>query len=303
MGSLFHATGALGSLAANLASGALRQSLSPEALHAWGWKVPFYAGVFLLIIGARLRTSLRETGPGANGAKEGVGEGPTSPGQAAEQMRVRARRVGWLIVVSMLFMVFGFWAYVFVPAYLTSVREPPLRSAYTIAAVAQLSYCLSLLVFAYASDRLHLHHGRSRQLFLVGGALLSVVAFPAASYGLQHLDAWGCALALTSVSVVHAIYGGSLPVYVFEHAGPLETRVSTISVLWALGATAFGGTMPSICEALSDAYDGLVAPSCYIALAALASATAVVLGERALDPRSKLIVSRASFEHLVDEDD
>mmetsp|Transcript_3683 Transcript_3683/g.9025 ORF Transcript_3683/g.9025 Transcript_3683/m.9025 type:complete len:219 (+) Transcript_3683:621-1277(+) len=218
-------------------------------------------------------------------------------------MRVRARRVGWLIVVSMLFMVFGFWAYVFVPAYLTSVREPPLRSAYTIAAVAQLSYCLSLLVFAYASDRLHLHHGRSRQLFLVGGALLSVVAFPAASYGLQHLDAWGCALALTSVSVVHAIYGGSLPVYVFEHAGPLETRVSTISVLWALGATAFGGTMPSICEALSDAYDGLVAPSCYIALAALASATAVVLGERALDPRSKLIVSRASFEHLVDEDD
>jgi hypothetical protein len=115
---------------------------------------------------------------------------------------------------------------------------------------------------------------------------MSVVAFPAASYALQHLDAWGCALALTGVSVVHSVYGGSITPYAFAHAGPVQTRMSTLSVFWALGATAFGGTMPTICEALSSAYGGLVAPSCYIAVAALASVTAVVLGERTIGSAS-----------------
>jgi MFS family permease len=319
MGALFQASGSLGSLVANLASGLIRQSLKPEDLRAWGWKVPFFAGVMGLALGAWLRSRLRETGPvgveqpaSARGAamartvrESGSSDAPiirpgreslssssgdevdgacARDGPEAESGCAKAYRVCWLIGALSLWMTFGFWAYVFIPAYLTSVRQPPMRAAYTIAAVAQLGNVLSLLVFAAASDRVR--RGKRRRSFLFGGAALCAFVFPLASLVLDRIDGTlGCYLVMLLASIAHAVHGGSVTPYLFEHAGSAHTRLSTITLTWALGSTLFAGTMPTICEALSASTGSIVAPGLWISLIACVSATAVLFGEPARDRR------------------
>jgi hypothetical protein len=175
-------------------------------------------------------------------------------------------------------MVFGFYSFVFVPAYLTSVRQPALASAYSIAGLAQLCNVLVLLLFAAASDALE--RGARRRDFLVGGAALCALAFPLASLVLATTEsAAACALAMLATSCAHAVYGGSATPYVFAHAGPAQTRLSTLSLAHALSSTLFAGTMPSVCEAMSAVFGSMVAPGVYVALAACVSAAAVLMGE------------------------
>lgn len=309
MGALFQVSGGVGSLFANVFSGALRARMAPEALHAFGWKIPFWVAAIALCFASWLRSSLHETAPSLADAADGGGDGqavqevgsigsngiPASPSSAAVSSthgrsrasgaslaatapRRLAPRVLWLVCVSMLWMVFGFWLAVFVPAMMTTRREPPIRSAYALAAIAQCTYQPALLGWGLLAD--WLGPGRRRRQQLVLGAALSAIAFPAASYVLASpaSNAWHCGVALVAAALVHAIHGAAITPFVFEHAGPQASRLSTIALTWAIGATLFAGSMPTVSEGLVALTGSPLAPGYYIALTALLSICAVQAG-------------------------
>jgi MHS family proline/betaine transporter-like MFS transporter len=288
VGAQWQVAGSLGNVFANLFAGVLRASLSPEALASWGWRLPFYLGAMVLVCGGAVRRRLREP-PIAAGAT------PPPANPACHAIQTNGPRMIWLLLVTVLWMVYGFWATVYVPSYLTSRTPEPIDSGYTIAAVMQAINMGGQLLFAELADRRARASGGDeafRHNLLAAGALACIVAFPLTSLALEHAGAPLATCACLAVAVIHSSYGANVTAFVFSHAGGGHVRLSTLAIMWATGAVAFAGTSPFICEALRQAARGsALAPSAY-----LSACAAISLGALRLAPSGMLRGDHAEAE-------
>lgn len=291
VGAQWQVAGSLGNVVANVFAAVLRATLSPQALASWGWRVPFYIGALVLLAGGSMRRQLREPPSSVN---DGGGRPPANP--ACHAIQSNGQRMLWLLLVTLLWMVYGFWATVYVPSYLTTRTPRPVESGYVIAAIMQALNMGGQLLFADLADRRARSaeaagraDGEAFRMGLIStGAAACVVAFPIASLALEHADGPIVACACFAMAVIHSSYGANVTAFVFGHAGRASVRLSTLAIMWAVGAVAFAGTSPFICEALRQAANGsAVAPSVYLSVCA-----ALTLASLRLAPKVLMQVDR-----------
>ena len=243
VGAQWQVAGSLGNVVANVFAAVLRATLSPQALASWGWRVPFYIGALLLLAGGSMRRPAR-----------------------ASELRQRRRRasprqpcpprdpIEWpadaLLLVTLLWMV-RILATVYVPSYLTTRTPRPVESGYVIAAIMQaLNMAGSFSCRSRrptgasaeaagradgeASNWLDLHRRAARR------------RLPNRLLALEHADGPIVACACFAMAVIHSSYGANVTAFVFGHTGRASVRLSTLAIMWAVGAVAFAGTSPHL---------------------------------------------------------
>ncbi|MBW8727529.1 MAG: MHS family MFS transporter [Inquilinus limosus] len=252
--------------------------LDPADFMAWGWRIPFLAGVVLLGVGFAIRASVRETP-----AFEKV----VAQKQMARFPVAEALRTAWYPIllaagVSVLGTGGFFFTNVFMISYTTTyvgVPEPVILDCLLWVTVIQF---LSQPVSALLAERI----GEVR--FLKLAAFLAMLApypmFLLVGTGQPLAIVFGISLAIVTLSGVYAVMAGFL-----STAFPARLRYSCISMGYQLGVTVSAGGAPLLGAVIARQYQGQWLPLALffsvLALVTLASVHVFMLWRRGYEAR------------------
>jgi MFS family permease len=235
---------------------AIVSALEGGAISDFGWRIPFWAGGLLVIVGliARLKLPTEEPNRDEKPAKIPL----------MDAIRERPRAVLCAIGVSFGYNTIAYIVSVFFLAYVAKAGYSSTTSlVFQIFSASAL--LLSALFFGWLSDR----WGRKR--VMIGGAAALIVFF-FVFFPVVGLHA--TALTALTFVVVGAVTGatqGPLPSLLGEQF-PARMRFSGISVTYQVGAAIGGGTASTVATALLIGFNGNP-----IGVAIYASAAALIL--------------------------
>lgn len=257
--SMFGATA--GTMLGSLVGGALRDTLTPQALAAWGWRAAFMSGIVVAIVGLVIRRNMLDT-PGA--AAEPAPLRRAFRDHRWEVLRVFRLNVGTAVTYYSLFVYAATWIAENTPL------SGPVASYITPASI--LTFLVVLPIAATISDRV----GR-RPVLLTGMTACLVLAYPLVA--LMHVgEPLTTAFAQMTFAGLLACSMAPIPATMCEMF-PHGVRVSAVSVGYGLAYATFGGTAPLVAAALIGRTGSDVAFAWYI-VAATAVSLAVALGVR-----------------------
>jgi MHS family proline/betaine transporter-like MFS transporter len=220
--------GAVVGILAGSATGAILESLMPtDAMHDWGWRVPFWIGLAVGLAGLVLRRGLEEEA--AAPARE------RAPLLAV--FRRHWRVLAYLAGVSV-FGAIGFYLmFVYIVSWLQFADGVAPARALTINTISMLLLIPAELAVAALSDRI----GRRPVLLLVTG-LAVAAAWPL--FRLMHgPDEWMILLGQLGFVLLVGGYYGCLPAFMVETvAGPVRCTAIALGYNVALGV--LGGVSP-----------------------------------------------------------
>jgi len=240
-----------GTLLGSAAGAIVNATMSPEAVMAYGWRIPFLVGLGVGLGGLAIRRHYVERVPHQAPAKSPLGE---------------AFRAHWRTIVHLVALVaaisVGFYTtFVYSSTWLEQVARVPAKTALGVNTVAM---ALSLLVIPAAglvSDRV----GRRPVLIWAAGALM-VLAYP-----LMALMAQGKLVTILAGEVGLALLigatGGVMPAAMAELA-PWRVRCTVLSVGYNVALALLGGTTPMVAAWLVSRTGVSLAPGIYLAGAA-----------------------------------
>jgi MHS family proline/betaine transporter-like MFS transporter len=250
-----------GTLLGSSAGAIVNAVLPPDAVMAYGWRIPFIVGLAVGLGGLLIRRHFVERVPHQPPAKSPLGE---------------AFRVHWQTILHLVALVAGlavgfYTVFVYAATWLAQVARVPARTAFEINTLAM---ALSLGVILY-SGRLSDRIGRRRVLVVVSG-LLMVLAWP-----LMALMSRGQTGAILVGQIVLALLisaiSGVLPATMAELA-PWRVRCTVLSIAYNLGMALLGGTTPLVAAWLVARTGAAAAPGVYLSAAgALAFVAAILL--------------------------
>ena len=233
-------------------------AVSPAALDAWGWRIPFLFGALLATGVWIARTSMQESPD----FERQQAEGATPQKPLRHILTQHWRGVLRAFAISALGSITYYVGITYVPAFLSSAGAIDERAALRLSTIAALVVILVTPVVGALSDRL----GRKPVLIVLG--LLSAIA-PVTMFAFM---ASGSPLrALVGAVVLAAVAGGVSAVGAVTTAEqfPGEGRLTGL----ALGATAatalFGGVAPYLAHVLMIRTGSPLVPGVMIAATAL----------------------------------
>ncbi|RYB04340.1 MFS transporter [Lichenibacterium ramalinae] len=259
-------------LAATAVSSLATGALPPDALAAWGWRVPFLLGAVLSLFGLYLRSGMPET-PAFEKARVGA---DVKLGSILASIRQFPKEVFIVFVIQMNGLQYYLWL-IFLPTYANIVGHLDRASGFAGSILASIAYCIGVPVFAAISDRI------GRKPFLIGAAvcflvftypLLSMLAVPNLGFG---TFAFVAVVGSVFVSLNNAVLGT-----VFAELFPTRVRTSGIGIPYAVCAAIFGGTAPAVATWLQQAGGPL-----YIALYVMAVCLVTLLTHLVLTPETR----------------
>lgn len=232
-------------------------SLSVEAMHQWGWRLPFLGGIVIGVIGYWMRRGLVET-PAFVAAMEA---GRTQRSPVAVLVRDHARAVaavgGMVALAAVSFYVVFAW----MPTYLSHIVRPPVPHA-ALLNIASIVLLVAVLPVA----------GRAADAFGARRVLVAAdLAYAIAVVPLFHAIDAGVLAALFALAIVHGFVNGPAPVALTDLL-PTEVRYSGLALGCNLGFAIFGGTAPLVATWLIKATGNLAAPAWYLVVVAIATA-------------------------------
>jgi MHS family proline/betaine transporter-like MFS transporter len=234
--------------------------LGPQAVREWAWRLPFFLGAMLGIVGLFLRLGVEETPTFQSLVKSG--------GVAAVPLleALRHERRGMLTAISLLWLssVGFFIVFVYLPSYLGSVAGLSLQSAMTINWLAMFVVGLVIPPVGVLSDRV----GRKPPLLVAATGLLLL------SYPLFWLLAKGdflsclvaqCTFAFLLATLVSPLY--ALLVEIFK----TRARYTALSLGFNIATAIFGGSAPLLATFLVERTGDARVPGLYLTLSAAAT--------------------------------
>lgn len=277
LGAFIQIAGSLGGLLATSVVAVVRAASEPRWFLLWGWRIPFAVGLALPLLGLVLRRSLRESpaflrmrqirDEAAAAAAAACAVAPPPP---AHPLRVLMRHHKGLVLrmigLSLLWQAGGYLVLVWVPAYLSSLRDPPVTHAFTIHVGVYATYISSMLLSGYAADRLG-----ARRLMLAG-ACASTVGFPLLLTWLSLAKANDVGVFVAHALLAHLFtwYAAPLTGHLFGMADDVETRFCTLGTATNIASAFFGGTAPILATLLLGVVPGTaLGPGLYVAALAL----------------------------------
>ena len=246
-------------LVAGLLGLAMISSLSPEQLQAWGWRVPFAAGLLLLPVALYLRSSMPET----------LHEAPVNLSNTG---MIGLRRKRGIITLSV-FLILAGTVSTYVGSYMTTFAMATLKLPPLVAMGATVMVGLATLVFSlvggWACDRF----GRKPVMLWprIVTALLIVPAF-----GLLVANPGQASLlcVTTVLAALNAITGTATLIAIPELL-PRGIRATGMSIAYAVGVALFGGSTQFIITWLIGATGNPAAPAWYVAGVSVVTAVAM----------------------------
>ena len=239
-----------GTLLGSAAGLIVNTTLSPNAVMAYGWRIPFIVGLAVALGGIVIRRNFVEKVPHQPPAKSPIGE---------------AFRSHWRTILHLILLVAGlsvgfYTTFVYSATWLKQVAGVSAKTAFEINTIAMALSLGAVLVAGHLSDRF----GRRAVVAVVSG-LLMVVAYP-----LMALMAGGQWMAVFAGQVVFALLvsaaSGVLASTMAELA-PWRVRCTVLSISYNFGVALLGGTTPLVAAWLVSRTGFSLAPAVYMAIA------------------------------------
>jgi MFS transporter, MHS family, alpha-ketoglutarate permease len=241
--SFFYTSTGTAVLVASLLGALLASNLSDDQLSSWGWRVPFFVGGLLGLVGVWLRRDMAETDQfEENKAKAEAIRNPLMV-TLREHPRAVAQLIGFTLLNTLCY-------YTFFSALTPfAVKQQKLDDGMVFWALATGTALFVLLQypFGWTADRF----GRKPQMFVWAGLIafgivpLSRLVVPGAGFG-------SLLLVFCSGLGVYALFASIAPA-VMSELFPTELRGLGIGAWYNLTVAVFGGTAPLVIQWLGDA--------------------------------------------------
>jgi MHS family citrate/tricarballylate:H+ symporter-like MFS transporter len=250
-------------LVAALIGYAINHTLSPQAIAAWGWRIPFVIGCLIVPVIFGLRRTLAET-PEFLARKV---HPTTSEIYAAVLANLTTVLLGMMLV--MLTTVSFYLITVYTPDFGRTLHLTAGASLLVTIAVAVANFCW-LPIGGALSDRV----GRLPVLLLAAGVMM-VCAYPAL-YWVAAGPTFGKLLAVEMVfSFGFGLYNGAMVAALTEVVPP-QVRASCFALAYSLAVALFGASTPFVSKLLIRSTHSDVAPAFWLMFAAVCSIAAAL---------------------------
>jgi MHS family proline/betaine transporter-like MFS transporter len=243
-----------GTLLGSAAGLIVNTTLSPNAVMAYGWRIPFLCGLAVALGGIVIRRNFVEQVPHQPPAKSPIGE---------------AFRLHWRTIAHLILLVAGlsvgfYTTFVYSATWLKQVAGVSAKTAFEINTIAMAVSLGAVLIAGALSDRF----GRRPVVAVVSGLLMVV------SYPLMSLEAGGQWIAVFVGQVVLSLLvsaaSGVLAATMAELA-PWRVRCTVLSISYNFGVALLGGTTPLVAAWLVSRTGFSLAPAVYLAVSAALS--------------------------------
>jgi MHS family proline/betaine transporter-like MFS transporter len=262
--SLFSAVA--GILLGSIAGVLVNTFMSREVLQAWGWRIPFFAGLIIGIAGVWMRRSMVESPEFLMAEKaEQIQKTPI-----VEAFRTASGRIIQTMLMNMVMGTGLYMLFLWMPTYLQSILHPPVPHALLINSVAMVFLILVMPCAGWLSDKV----GRKPLL------LAAVVGMGTTVYPLFLLIDTGNPWIVLIVQFVFAIWVGILYGVMPATMGelfPANIRYSAMGIGYNVAFALFCGTAPMVSTYLVKVTGVLTSPAIYLIVLALVSLPAFIL--------------------------
>ena len=242
----------------------LSLSLSNEAMHAWGWRIPFLVGILIVPVAIVMRLQMPETLDRA---------APTTHQSAGSVLSALLTRNLRPFILAFLLISSGTIG-TYIMNYMTTYAMTTLKLPTSISIAA--TFVLGLCVFAFSlvggwlSDRL------GRKPLLIWPKVFGAFAVYPAFLLVNEFKSGGVLLAMTALlAAVGSL--GSVALVVIPEILPASVRSAGLAVSYALGVTVFGATAQPIVTWLIHATGDPMSPAWYLLLANLVGVGATLM--------------------------
>lgn len=242
-----------GILLGSLVGAGLSAVLPPDSLQSWGWRIPFFCGVFVAITSYYIRSGIT--------VSQTIKPLSFPLGEA---VRHHWRPLLIVIFLNAGFAVLLYTGYIYLTGWLVSQVGETHAEAMTVSSVGMFALILMVPFFAILSDRI----GR-KPLMYVGFAALVVLAHPIA-WAMSTFDPTYILGAQLIYSFFMAMFMAPLPATLTE-LFPANVRVTAVGVGYNISFGVFGGTAPMIATWLVGTTTNPTFFAWYVTLMALIS--------------------------------
>ncbi|HZN98515.1 MAG TPA: MFS transporter [Gemmatimonadales bacterium] len=239
-----------GTLLGSAAGAIVNAVMSPEAVMAFGWRIPFILGLGVGLGGLAIRRHYVERVPHQAPAKSPLRE---------------AFRSHWRTMLHLVALVSGisvgfYTTFVYAPTWVELVAGVPARTALGVNTVAMAVSLLFIPAAGILSDRI----GRRPVLLAASGAL-ALLAYPLMAL-MARGHPGGMLVGSLGLALLVAANGGVMPATMAELA-PWRVRCTVLSVAYNVGMALLGGTTPLVAAWLLARTGVTMAPAYYLAAA------------------------------------
>src|SRR5688572_28861368 len=257
-----------GTLLGSAAGAIVNATMSPEAVMAYGWRIPFILGITVGLGGLAIRRHYVEPVPHQAPSKSPL----------AEAFRSHWRTMLHLVALTAALSVGFYTTFVYAATWLTQVVGVPARTALGVNTLAMAFALLVIPAAGVASDRL----GR-RTVLVAGSGALALLAYPLMALMARGQMA-GIIVGEIGLAVLVAVLSGAMPATMAELA-PWRVRCTVLSVAYNLGMALLGGTTPLVAAWVVSRSGLALAPAVYLAIAGALSFVAAILLPKTLPHR------------------
>jgi MFS family permease len=270
-GSLIQTGAIFGAVAGNGVFLLLTSTLSGEQFNSWGWRVPFLAGLLLVIIGIYVQLKIEDT-PVFQSLRQKALAANQAAGIRKAPLRDAIRKY-WreILQAAGAFFVVNATFYILISGMLdygTKHVGMPKKTTLVCVMVAGATQLVTIPLFGALSDR-----WSRRKLFMAGAVLMGLFAFPM----FWLVDTGSVPVVLLSLIVgftIHAMmYGPQAALY--AEMFPADVRYSGASLGYQIASVFAGGLAPFIMTALLATTGSAWSVSAYIVVMALITFVAV----------------------------
>ena len=268
--SILQLMGPLGMLVSTLQLVLLNQFLDPVSFKEWGWRVPFWFSIVLLLIALKVRMTLEETPI----FKEMLARGQTSKSPLRDNFRDKETRKQMFLLffcISAGGSVLFFCVQVYTGIFMKSALQIGPQIVDTLTITATLMLFPLTIISGALSDRI------GRRPVVISGLLLGTILIQPAYQFLQALSQQGSpdyflmAATLVTITLPLALVVGPQTAILAELFSA-RTRNSAATLPHNLAAGWIGGLLPLIVTWLNNVFSsqlaGLWYPTIFLAIAA-----------------------------------
>jgi MFS transporter, MHS family, proline/betaine transporter len=244
----------LGSLSATLLTG----MLDKDALLAWGWRVPFLAGIALGLIGAWLRWRLDDTPKFAEIRQHGEVAGTPLMETATRYPRETLLAFGLTLHNTVAY----YTVLVYINIWLSTQVKLPAPTALKISTICLAVFVVLIPFMGALSDRI----GR-RPLLIASCLGYTIFAVPLFAMAASGDATWAFIMQLVLV-ILLSPYAGAAPA-AYAELFPTRVRYTALSIGYNIAVALFGGFAALICSYLIQITGNILAPTLYVTAAAV----------------------------------